>query len=217
MTTTTTEGRPAEETLVRELEPRLFHGRCCVRHEDAGGRCDREATLEVYGLLFCEVHGPEVRVGALGEVYFDAGWFVEYLDTAGGFAQPNPALVASVKAANVDFMRRSSKEDVEDDVLRRAYRLLPERVDPETVEHYSDRDWPGKYHYEAPYDHYLHVRMLIHHLMRVAYQDGARRIVEILERERERVAAQAAYASVYLDEWTERQKAVRKAGEGERK
>ena len=58
--------------------------------------------------------------------------------------------------------------------------------------------------------HYLHIRMLIHHLMRVAYQDGAGRLVEVLERERERVAAQAAFASVYSDEWVERRKAERR-------
>ena len=180
---------------MRELEGHKYHGRCCVRHEDAGGRCDRQAVLEVYGLLFCEVHGPEVRSGALEEMYFDAGWYLEYLDTTAGFAPPNPALVATVKAANRGFMRRCGEEDPED-VLARAFPLLPDRVDAETVEHYSDKDWPGKYDYEAPYDHYLRVRMLVHHLMRVAYQDSSRRLVEVLERERESIAAQAAYARV---------------------
>ena len=55
--------------------------------------------------------------------------------------------------------------------------------------------------------------MLIHHLMRDAHQDGAPSLVEVLEGERERTAAQAAYALVHLDRWTERRKASRKAEE----
>lgn len=33
---------------------------CVVRHPDAGGQCARPATMQVYGLEFCGIHGEEL-------------------------------------------------------------------------------------------------------------------------------------------------------------
>ncbi len=36
--------------------------RCVVSHPDAGGQCERTATMAVWNLLFCEVHGQEAEL-----------------------------------------------------------------------------------------------------------------------------------------------------------
>ena len=71
-----------EQSIARELtEEERSHGLpCWVRHEDAGGYCEREAQTMVYGLLFCGVHGAEAKAGALLELYQDAAGFLERLD-----------------------------------------------------------------------------------------------------------------------------------------
>jgi hypothetical protein len=64
--------------FVRDLDPtnELERGLpCVVHHEDAGGRCQRAATVRMYNVLnFCPEHGEEARVGALLEAYHDAGY-----------------------------------------------------------------------------------------------------------------------------------------------
>jgi hypothetical protein len=49
--------------------------------------------MEVYGLAFCEVHGPEAKSGALEELYFDATNFLERFDNP-HVPPPNPATLA---------------------------------------------------------------------------------------------------------------------------
>ena len=46
---------------------------CFVHHRDAGGWCERPATMEAYEIPFCEVHGAEIKAGILAEIYHDAG------------------------------------------------------------------------------------------------------------------------------------------------
>ncbi len=74
--------RRTAEGLVCELQesPALGSWECVVSHEDAGGQCEREGVMEVYGLVFCEVHGREARAAALEELYFDAEEFLGRLD-----------------------------------------------------------------------------------------------------------------------------------------
>lgn len=48
----------------------------------------------------------------------------------------------------------------------------------------------------TPFDVYMEERMLTHRLMRLAFEAGADWLVEVLEREREKSASQAAYALV---------------------
>jgi len=50
---------------------------CFVHHRDAGGRCERGATMEAYDIPFCEVHGAEIKAGILAEIYHDAGNVLE--------------------------------------------------------------------------------------------------------------------------------------------
>src|SRR4051812_29475743 len=55
---------------------------CVVRHPDAGGQCQRDAVMAVYRLCFCEIHGAEVKAGALEEAYYDAANFLQLLDNS---------------------------------------------------------------------------------------------------------------------------------------
>lgn len=50
---------------------------CFVHHRDAGGWCERTATMEAYGIAFCDPHGAEVKAGILAEIYHDAGNVLE--------------------------------------------------------------------------------------------------------------------------------------------
>ncbi len=53
--------------MARELDPTKDAERnlpCFVHHEDAGGRCEEPAIVEVYGLYFCAAHGDEITLGA---------------------------------------------------------------------------------------------------------------------------------------------------------
>ncbi len=62
--------------LVREITNEAI---CCVRHEDAGGWCQRPATVLVYGLTFCKIHGQEAKIGALESAHHEAWQFFEGL------------------------------------------------------------------------------------------------------------------------------------------
>src|SRR5215210_968732 len=64
-----------EKTATTKTEERALP--CFVRHPDAGGQCWQPATIEVYGLNFCEAHGEEARLGALLEEQQDAEWFFD--------------------------------------------------------------------------------------------------------------------------------------------
>jgi hypothetical protein len=66
--------------FVRDLDPTggLERGLpCFVHHEDAGGRCERAATMRVYGLAFCEAHGEDVKLGAESQEAHEAWTFFE--------------------------------------------------------------------------------------------------------------------------------------------
>lgn len=164
--------------------------RCFVRHPDAGGHCQRGAAMMVYGLLFCEVHGAEARAGALSELYEDAGDLLSLLDSP-YLPTRNAETIHALRAATQDLDLGYRKADgEEDEVMRRAYPTIPERVDSATTDHdYSDMG------FETPHEAFMHARRLVHKLMRLAYVDGADWLVEVLEYQREMASAQAAFAS----------------------
>jgi hypothetical protein len=196
---------PGMETVVREGEE-AFSGRqelieeqgpppCVVRHPAAGGRCERSAVIEVYGLEFCEVHGAEAKSGALEELYFDAANFLERLDNP-HIPPPNPVARQALREA-VEGLRAAEcwaygePGEEANAALLRAYPLIPERMDRDA----ADFDYHNPGGGETPVDWNYRERMLIHKLMRLAHQDGCvDYLVELLEEQREYVAAQEAFA-----------------------
>ncbi len=180
------EGKGLAENIVRELEGGEHGSPCFVRHPDAGGLCGRPAEMMVYGLRFCEVHGAEIKAGALVEVYQDAADFIERLDNPFG-APVNPEALQAVRQTSGELSNRVS-DGQEDQALRRAYPATPERVDEDIRDH--DYRLPC----ESPLDEYYRSRSVLHGMMRRAHVEGFVWLVELLEVERERVSAQAAFA-----------------------
>lgn len=162
----------------------------------------------VYGLPFCEEHGAEATAGALGELYQDASDFLEQLDNP-HVPAPNAEVEGAFRAAMGDLeARRAEHEDAEAAALRRAYLEIPERVCSATVD-FGYRYGPGNTYgpRDQPTEAFQEARRLTHKLMRLAYEEEADWLVEILEYEREEASAQLAFA---LDDYE------RKAGRPDR-
>ena len=182
--------RQSADALAHELAEGhpLRDGGCTVSHEDAGGACRRDAVIMVYGLPFCEVHGQEARAGALEELHHDTVQFLELFVEEGV-----PAINAEVRRvirsglAELPAAVRDAWCEAESTLLR-AYPLIPDRVDPLIS---GDNYDPG---YESSYDTFRRARHVTHRLMRLAFEEGEDELVEVLEREREHVAAQASFA-----------------------
>jgi hypothetical protein len=72
--------------------------------------CERPGALYVYGQPYCEVHGREVRTGALVELYHHASYDVERLYSAGHVpGMDNRAAVWALTGA-VDAGWRAQRE-----------------------------------------------------------------------------------------------------------
>ncbi len=185
----------AAHNFVRDLDPtnELERGLpCVVRHPDARGRCQRTATVKMYNILnFCPEHGAEARVGALMELYQDAGYFFDR------FRNPHTPdlnnLIEHELAAAVDRMRSEGPSD--DDhyrALSRAYPNPPEGVREMIRLWERDERANGG---PAPVDLLLDSYYSLCKLMRIAFEDGEDWLVELLEDQRQETAARAACAS----------------------
>lgn len=184
------------ESIVRELVGRERDLPCFVRHEDAGGKCKRSAVVEVYGLNFCELHGAEVKAGALQELYEDASDFLHRLDNP-QVVPPNPAALAVIRNAVGRFLDvELDTEEDEEAAIRQAYPVIPKRVEEDTV----DFDYEDPARGFGPVEWNGDVRRLIHKIMRLAYEKRATWIVERLELDREHVTAQLSFALADYDE-----------------
>ncbi len=183
-----------ERRMVRELYPTNEHERgrpCCVRHPDAGGRCERTATIRMYDVLnFCGLHGEEARIGALLELYQDAGYFFDR------FRNPhvpdmNPLIERELAAA----IRRMNDEGPSDndhyEALSRAYPNPPEGVREIII--LWERDCRAN-RGPTPLDLLLDSLFTICKLMRLSFEDGEDWLTEILEYQRQECAARAACA-----------------------
>jgi hypothetical protein len=180
--------------FVRDLDPtnELERGRpCFVHHEDAGGRCERTATMLVYGLAFCREHGTEARIGAEMEAFDDAE---HYFDRLRNPHVPSlNHLVDGELAAVVGRMRDEGPTDADHyRALRLAYPDAPERV--RSIVRRWERDERADGHGVSPIDQLLDGLRTLHKLVRIAHDDAEHWLVEILELEREALAAQAAFA-----------------------
>ncbi len=184
-----------EPRFVRDLDQtnELERGLpCVVRHPDAGGRCQRTATVKMYGILnFCPEHGEQARIGALMELYQDAHHFFDR------FRNPRtPALNALVELeleAVVNRMRREGPSDDDHErALLRAYPDTPEGV-REMIALWAEDERAN--HGPTPLDLLLDSYYTICKLTRIAFEDGEDWLVEILEDQRQECAARAAFAS----------------------
>jgi len=180
------------ESLVRELTGRERDLPCFVRHEDAGGKCDRNAVVQVYGLKFCELHGTEARTGALKELYEDAREFMQRLDNP--HVEPPNAAVLAIVRDTASMLLDAQKKD--EDAIRRAYPVIPERVEEDT----QDFDYEDPNPRSGPVDWNSDLRHLVHKLMRLAFEQRATWLVESLELDRKHVTAQLSFALADCEE-----------------
>ncbi len=185
----------AARHFVRDLDPdnELERGLpCVVRHPDAGGRCQRTATLRMYNVLsFCPEHGEEARVGALMEAYQDAGHFFDR------FRSPHvPDLNTIVERELEAVVNRMRGEGPSDDdherALLRAYPNTPEGV-REMIALWAEDERANRG--PTPLDLLLDSYYTLCKLMRIAFEDGEDWLVELLEYQRQETAARAAFAS----------------------
>ena len=180
------------EDLVRDLADEERNLRCFVRHEDAGGKCGRKAVVKVYGLNFCELHGAEVRIGALNDLYEESREFFYRLDNV-HTERPHPAVLAVIWDAADRFLEAQKKDS---EAIRRAYPVIRERVEEDTL----DFDYEDPDRGFGPVDWHTDTRRLIHKLMRQAYEERATWLVEGLELDREHVTAQLSFALADYEE-----------------
>lgn len=163
---------------------------CFVHHEDAGGRCKRPAASEVYGLNFCEAHGEEVRIGALLREHYEAWVFFERFG-----AEHVPTMRGLIGRELRAVAKRLHEESPTDEEHSRALgNAYPSEAAPEYLCEQVlilERDSEGG---PTPLDLFLNSLNTVHTLMRIAYEDRETSLVEVLELERESLAAQAALA-----------------------
>jgi hypothetical protein len=175
--------------MVREMDPTDEQSvPCHVHHPDAGGPCRRPATMEVYGLRFCEIHGENVRLGALSQEGHRAFvFFSRYnnpeVESFGG--------LIDVELGNAVARVRNAMPSGEEET-RALLRAFPEATE-EVREHVlaDSEDEPG---FPTFYDSLLDSLYVVHECMEIAYQDGQTWLVEMLEGERESLSAHAACA-----------------------
>lgn len=158
---------------------------CFVHTPD---HCERPSTMEVYGLPMCEAHGEECASLAMEEVAHDLeNELMRPLnDTVRGVS---PHIEAALRAALEGIEHDHGPADA---ALLRAFPLVESKVCMGTRRYLEDPD--AFRNGLPPFDMHMESRMLIHRLMRLAFEADADWLVQVLEGERETSAAQAAYA-----------------------
>ncbi len=158
---------------------------CSVAHPDAGGPCSEPFAVEVYGLAFCERHGLQARLGAVLEEQHEVEVFAERFRDRG---MNSPIEKALRTLSHREERTVSDREHW--DALLRAYGNAPEDVREKVAEMEAD-ETPGRM---SVLDDFLDTLYTLHKLQRIAYEEWQTGLVEILERERESIAAYAAVA-----------------------
>ena len=149
---------------------------CFVLHPDAGGPCQDLATVEVYGLDFCAAHGEEARLGALIGEHDEAETFLKRFFTPDA-APAGSAMASALKAALDQLNSEIPTSDVYWQALLRAYPNPPEGVRERVRRWQLDEGSEGPSVFELLTD----TQHTLHRLMRIAYEDGERWLVEVLE------------------------------------
>ena len=180
-----------EPEFVRELTEEERKFTCFVRHDDAGGQCMRPAYVVVYGLAFCEIHGEEARLGAMSEVAYDAEILLERLRNP-HVPRLNPTIDRALEVAITHLYEQAP--DVAGEDYERA--LLAAYSDPSELVRERTHRWledeePGLL---TVFDTLVISLGTLCKTMRIAYEADQTWLVEMLEQERESIAAQAAVA-----------------------
>jgi hypothetical protein len=184
--------RRDEREIVRSLEGEELEQSlpCWVGHGEGLDPCKQPSVVRVYGLPFCEVHGEEIRAGAMEEMVQEADEFFRRMDSPEVPEFTNELILRIVRTWGLLLETRERVTDEETETaLLRAYPFRADRVIMDLVGEMveDDRD------YAPPYDSLRDERHEIHGLMRHAYTSGLLYVVEALEKDRERVASQCAY------------------------
>ncbi len=177
-----TETTTTETTTGEELP-------CFIRHLDAGGQCEEPGAVQVHGLNFFEAHGEEALIGAGLEAYDDANWFFER------FRNPHVPQQGDGIERALGFALARLREEAPSDsdhqrALVAAYPEIPVETRRQLVNWQIDEE-PG---YAAVVDTLLDNLHTIHKLLRITHAvKDMTWLVEVLEEERQSLAAQAAY------------------------
>jgi hypothetical protein len=161
---------------------------CWVRVETAGGPCKKPSVVRVYGLPFCEAHGEEAKSGDLEELYVGAVFALENME--GTFTRAiNPKVLNALRAARLELGTIGNDMDTDIEALTTAYPFREDLMD----EAFKDFDYAQTG--PAPEDWSRRQRLVIHKLMRMAFEEEeeADYLLADLEKHREHVAAQLAY------------------------
>src|SRR4051794_26355752 len=129
-----------EKTVERALGIHRYGGgeRCVVSHPDAGGPCGEPAAMLVWELPFCAVHGAEAEAGALQEIFEDAEKALRgSADMENERHHTNRVLARFLEdgllsTPSVAGMR-SRYDDVHQEALRKAYKAVEGRIDPDIL------------------------------------------------------------------------------------
>lgn len=154
--------------------------------------CDNPAIMEVYGVWLCEAHGEESAAGALEEIAYDLEQ--ELPRPINPHVRDLSPHIEAALQLGYGVLENVNYEDASYKALLAAFPMGGGTVDAETVAYSEDPDAEGRGIRDSPLDAYLRDRIVVHRHMRLAYENGADWLVEVLETERVQVAAQAAYA-----------------------
>lgn len=157
---------------------------CIVSHPDAGGPCGNGAASTVYGLPLCSRHFGEACREAHTELSVAADGVRIGLEHA---TLQNHTIDRALELAINSLQFPATHADCET-LLIRTYPLKDELVDQRTKE-----STPGNGVAHAE-DYWMERRLLIHRLMRIAYDARHEDLVRLLEPLREQAAAQLGYA-----------------------
>ena len=169
--------------FVRDLDQDNEHERglpCFVHHEDAGGRCERAATMRVYGLHFCEVHGQDAKLGAISQAAHEACNFFER------FRNPRVEGMGSMIDREIDaaverLMEARPSGTEEAAAMMRAFPDAPEHVRSRVVAWERDEEQGDAPYRGTVYDSLQDSLYTVHKVMRTAFEDGEAWLVEMLE------------------------------------
>lgn len=161
---------------------------CWVGRPEGEFACEQRATMQVYGLAMCPEHGEEVASGALEEIAYDLEQELQrpMNDHVRGLS---PHIRAALSYGFGSLPDGWQDHERSDEAALKAFPLDRGRVCHETLSYAQDPD-----DLLPPCDTYMLARLLVCRLMRLAFEEEATWLVEVLESERESVAAQLAYA-----------------------
>ena len=142
---------------------------CSVSHPAAGGVCGESATVEVWALPFCEIHGAEAEAAALAEMWEDACKSAEAAVQGGREAwRKNAALLYTLRRAEHEAQgNEQNRASDHEDAMQAAYADADEaHTDSDTLQYNGD-PFAG-----SPVDWWRETRLAVCKAMREAYEGG---------------------------------------------